>query len=56
MSQDEKEIMARSVRTALTFGLSWRKVAKDNIEDNGYKWTDVHDQYLFDHFVEASQI
>lgn len=49
ITDHEKEIITRARNTADTFGLSRISVAKDIIIDEGYKWTEEHELFIFNY-------
>jgi len=46
ISQEEKTIIDDAIRNADVFGAGRLTYAKEAIEDEGYDWTDDHEQYV----------
>lgn len=53
LTQAEKEIMDNAVMSATCWGLSIMKTCKEDIQDYEYTWTDAHEKYVFDKYVEG---
>jgi len=53
MSQEEAAIICGAVEDADTWGMGRISLAKERIEDAGYKWLPKHEQFIFDEFVDV---
>lgn len=53
ISVPEQAIIDRAVNTALAFGLGILTTARENLEDYGYTWTDEHEKFVFETYVEG---
>jgi hypothetical protein len=47
ITNEEKDIIIKARNTADTFGLCRLSLAKDNIIDEGYIWTNEHEMFVF---------
>jgi hypothetical protein len=48
MSEEEKDLIRRAVRTSLQFGLGLTSECKRAIIENGFKWTGIHEKFVFE--------
>lgn len=55
MTVPEQAIIDRAVNTALAFGLGLTSTARESLEDYGYTWTDEHEKYVFETYVEGKK-
>jgi hypothetical protein len=46
-------VIDRAVNNALSFGLGILTTAKEHLEDEGFTWTDQHEKYVFETYVEG---
>lgn len=53
MTVPEQAIIERAVNTALAFGLGIMTTSREYLEDYGYTWTDEHEKYVFETYVEG---
>jgi hypothetical protein len=51
MSEDERMIIHRAAVAAMEFGSSITRIARDEIEDAGYPWTEEHENYVFENYA-----
>lgn len=51
----ERMIIERAVNTALAFGLGIMTTSRESLEDYGYTWTDEHEKYVFETYVEGKK-
>lgn len=51
----ERMIIERAVNTALAFGLGILTTAQEYLEDHGFTWTEQHEKYVFETYVEGKK-
>ncbi|MDX9893882.1 MAG: hypothetical protein RBS34_00450 [Desulfofustis sp.] len=53
ISIEEKIIIDRAARAALSFGTGVLTSCQEELEDYGYEWTEIHERYVFDTYIEG---
>jgi hypothetical protein len=53
MSEDEKIIIHCAVLTAMEFGTGLISAARRELEDYQYTWTESHEKYVFENYIEG---
>lgn len=53
MSLEEKLIIQTSAEAALSFGIGILTNCQEQLEDHGYQWTEEHESYVFENYIQS---
>lgn len=53
ITDHEMIIITNAVNAALCFGTGVLTLCQEELEDYGYTWTEEHEKYVFDTFIEG---